>query len=193
MKDFKDRLNDACNKSSDIPEYGKGRQVTIANMVGVSQEAVRKWLSGEGKPRSDTVKKLAKILDVEYIWLALGSDQDAVTSYRETSERQDAGLYAFVSFILNRGSAWAFNKDGSNTCDLTVIQNNDVFKYSVFSPINIRDDGSMEFQFTRQSDAVISVCACRRDGFDIAYNFVEVPEEVVAHHAQEGTPYVVKS
>ena len=193
MKDFKDRFVHACNKSPNVPRYGQGRQVRIAEHLGISQEGVRKWFLGASKPRPNVMKALAAFLDVPYVWLSLGTDQAEIAVFREMSLKQDASLYAFVSYILGSGGSIAFNKGSNDTSDVTVIKDNKVSKIAIFSPSLIRDDGMMEFQFTRQSDAVISVCACRRDGFDIAYNFVEVPEEVVAHHAQEGTPYVVKS
>lgn len=192
VNSFKDRLNEACNKSSSIPEYGKGRQVTIAKMMGVSQEAVRKWLSGEARPRANSVKKLAKILDVEYIWLTLGSDQDAVSSYREASERQDAGLYAFVSYIVNAGGSVAFNKDSSDTSDLMVIQNGVMTKYSVTSA-NSYEGGGQQFVLKSQTLGVQTVCAVKHDSFDVAYEFVHVPFEIAAEHAKSGKDYIINN
>jgi hypothetical protein len=125
------------------------------------------------------------------VWLSLGTDQTETAVFREMSLKQDASLYAYVSYILGSGGSIAFNKGSNDTSDVTVIKDNEVSKIAIFSPSLIRDDGKMEFQLTMQSKAVTTICACKGDGFNIAYNFVEVPEEVVANHAQKGALYVV--
>ena len=191
FENFKDRLTYASNKSEKVPDYGRGQQTVICDAMKVSQEAVRKWFVGDSKPRPDVMKALAAFLDVPYVWLSLGTDQTETAFFREMSLKQDASLYAFVSYILGSGGSIAFNKGSNDTSDITVINDNEIRKIAIFSPSLIRDDGKMEFQLTMQSEGVTTICACKGDGFNIAYNFVDVPEEVVAHHAQTGALYVV--
>lgn len=69
---FKQRLKQACDDSTIVPEHGKGRQVSIANRLNVTQEAVRKWFAGEAIPRPAKMRELAEYLEVEESWLALG-------------------------------------------------------------------------------------------------------------------------
>lgn len=69
---FKQRLQDACDDSTIVPEHGKGRQVAIANRLKVTQEAVRKWFAGEAVPRPAKMRELAEFLEVDEPWLALG-------------------------------------------------------------------------------------------------------------------------
>lgn len=69
---FSARLAQACDDCPSVPEYGKGRQVVIADKLGVSQEAVRKWFSNDSIPRPNKMRELAEFLDVDQAWLALG-------------------------------------------------------------------------------------------------------------------------
>ena len=73
MSEFHTRLLQGCRENPDIPEYGKGQQTFIAQRLGVSQEAVRKWFAGESKPKAAVGRKLAELLGVDYVWLALGT------------------------------------------------------------------------------------------------------------------------
>lgn len=44
----------------------------LAKRMGMSQQGVRKWFSGEAMPRRAAMQRLAKLLEVEEPWLALG-------------------------------------------------------------------------------------------------------------------------
>ena len=63
LNSFAARLEYICDEHPDIPPLGSGRQTTLAKKVGVSQEAVRKWLAGVSEPRTNIKKKLAFALD----------------------------------------------------------------------------------------------------------------------------------
>lgn len=63
LNSFAARLEYICDEHPDIPPLGSGRQTTLAKRVGVSQEAVRKWLAGLSEPRTNIKKKLAFALD----------------------------------------------------------------------------------------------------------------------------------
>lgn len=45
-------------------------QQELANKVGISQRQIAAYEAGESKPRIGTLMKLAKVLDVSFIWLA---------------------------------------------------------------------------------------------------------------------------
>jgi len=164
--------------------------VTIAKHLSVSQEAVRKWFCGASKPRPNAMKALAMFLDVPYVWLALGTDHQETAIFRDMASKQDACLYAYVSYVLNQGGSVAFNKDGNDTSDLTVIIEGEVSKISVFSPVSVID-GKMEFKLTQQSGSVKTVCACQVDGFDTAYDFIELEKKVAMDYAKREKNYVI--
>ena len=95
---FKERLNKVCDLHPEIPAVGEGRQIVIAKKMGVSQGAVRKWLTGESEPSSKKMQELADMLDVSFIFLATGhiQDPDRVFMLDETNE--------FINAVIEKDS-----------------------------------------------------------------------------------------
>lgn len=131
--EFKDRLVRACNANTIVPPYGGGRQSFISRQLSVSQEATRKWFSGESKPRPAMMKKLAALLDVEHVWLALGIDESETNSFRQVAKIQDAGIYAFTSYLISNGWSVAFTTDVGDMSHITATYNGVVTKFMVTS------------------------------------------------------------
>ena len=98
-KKFSQRLIEACEASPNIPEYGKGRQVVIANELGISQEAVRKYFSGESMPKQEKMRRLAAFLEVEQAWLALGEKSEV-----SRDAKRLAGKIADASVLFTAGT-----------------------------------------------------------------------------------------
>ena len=75
---FAARLVRACDAHPECPRLHQGRQVWLKKRLSeegfpVSTEAIRKWLSGEGRPKHEKVIPLAKVLNVSASWLSLGA------------------------------------------------------------------------------------------------------------------------
>ena len=75
---FAERLVRACDIHPKCPRLHQGRQVWLKKKLSdegliVSTEAIRKWLSGEGRPKHENVIPLAKVLNVSASWLSLGA------------------------------------------------------------------------------------------------------------------------
>ena len=102
MSVFKQRFTEACEASDVIPVFGKGRQTYVAKSLGVSQEAVRKWFSGESVPRRKSAAKLAKLLDVRYSWLMLGSSQGEIDDSIKSARRHESSIYALMAFAVQK-------------------------------------------------------------------------------------------
>ncbi|MBY0544401.1 MAG: hypothetical protein K2Q14_02510 [Gammaproteobacteria bacterium] len=69
---FAERLNHALDLNS-IPPKGKGRQVILAKMFGVSQRGAGKWLEAEVYPDIQKIAVIANGLNVNVEWLAYGT------------------------------------------------------------------------------------------------------------------------
>lgn len=121
MTTFAQRLQMACSEHPDIPDYGKGLQTEIAKQMKVSQEAVRKWLSGESTPRQPAMIRLAKMLGVEYVWLALGTSETEFAHLKQISARHDGAVHALISFLILRGYNVAFSNDDTDRADVHAI------------------------------------------------------------------------
>lgn len=119
--EFAKRLNQACDESPIVPEHGRGRQVFLAKKLGVTQEAVRKWLVGESTPRDEKVKDLAKVLGVDHLWLAMGTTPLEIADKRQAALRGDAAVYGVMSYLLLAGYHVAIPQ-GDSKVDIFAIK-----------------------------------------------------------------------
>jgi transcriptional regulator with XRE-family HTH domain len=81
---FSQRLNMVADMLS-IPPKGENRQKLLGKMFGVSQEAARKWLAGEGLPQMQKCIEIAKKASVSIEWLLTGR---GIAQYENTPEAQ---------------------------------------------------------------------------------------------------------
>ena len=95
----------------EIPEYGRGLQTELARRTGVSQEAVRKWLMGEAQPRRATMIELAKILEVDHSWLAIGTTDVDSDNIKKIAKKTGSAVHALISFLMSKGYNVAFPQD----------------------------------------------------------------------------------
>ena len=70
-KAFAKRLDHALDLSG-VPPKGKGRQVQLGKMFGVSQKAASKWLEGVSLPDTMRIAEIAEKLKVNVEWLTYG-------------------------------------------------------------------------------------------------------------------------
>lgn len=69
---FSKRMNHALDLYG-IPPKGKGRQVMVGKIFGVSQKAANKWLEGASLPDTMRIAIIAEKLHVNVEWLTYGS------------------------------------------------------------------------------------------------------------------------
>jgi len=68
LKDFSLRLQQAVEKSI----YKDLEQGKLSERIGVSRQALRKWLQGKALPSQARLPLIADILNINLIWLATG-------------------------------------------------------------------------------------------------------------------------
>lgn len=71
-KEFARRLEIACDSCPACPKRHHGMQKWLGDKTGTSTWAAGKWLSGESVPRPSRIKELAKVLNVDELWLSMG-------------------------------------------------------------------------------------------------------------------------
>lgn len=71
LESFSIRLNQVADLLK-IPPVGKNRQSIMGKMFGVSQEAARKWLSGESMPQLAKCIEICTKANVSVDWLLTG-------------------------------------------------------------------------------------------------------------------------
>lgn len=104
-KQFARRLHQACDDTASVPEYGKGRQVVVANKLEVSQEAARKWFAGESMPKPEKMKKLAEFLEVDRAWLALGEKPELTRDAKKLAGKIVEGSVLLIAGTLQMAGA----------------------------------------------------------------------------------------
>lgn len=111
-KGFSRRLNQACDSHPHVPAYGQGRQEWVKNQLKVSSEAVRKYFQGEARPRPDKMRQLARVLEVDEAWLALGIAPDMQPSERRVRNAQvDGAVNVCMGLLQMNGGHCALPSD----------------------------------------------------------------------------------
>lgn len=191
VSEFYTRLLQACRENPDIPEYGKGQQTFIAQRLAVSQEAVRKWFAGESKPKAPVGRKLAELLGVDYVWLALGTSHGEIEKRREAAGRQDSAVYALMAFLIEKGHSAAFDNENENV-DIATIYQGQQNHIAVRLAEGKKDGLSAAFNMTSIKD-VNTIIAVRANTFSLSYDFIWIGPEVWAKHAtREGNEMVLR-
>lgn len=138
-REIADRLNYACDKLG-VQGHGEGRQRSLAEAVGCTQEAARKWLRGYTKPSTKAMLKLSEFLQVDVAWLQFGSEPASVKKKEKTSaDERVAGsvYYAYGCFkMLDIPVVIAEN----NVEEDLVIFNKGKQHLIAISPAEFRDD-----------------------------------------------------
>lgn len=109
-REFNQRLAQACdNLSAIVPPHGYGRQVLIARKLKVTQEAVRKWFTGESRPKVPKMKELAALLEVDEAWLSLGVEPELDRREKRVhSEKTEGAIYVLFGMLTMAGGHCAF-------------------------------------------------------------------------------------
>lgn len=113
------RLQKACDQNSHVPAYNHGRQAWVRQQLdqrfdtSVSNETVSKWFTGVARPRPDKIRLLAKLLDVDEAWLALGVEPELDPRERKIRNAMaDGAVNVVAGFIQMTGGHPAFPEEG---------------------------------------------------------------------------------
>ncbi|WP_422460284.1 MULTISPECIES: helix-turn-helix domain-containing protein [unclassified Endozoicomonas] len=98
--EFSRRLNEALDNIG-FPAKGKGRQMELGKLFGISQHAARKWLEGEAIPHTKRLPDIADKLKVNAEWLLSGRDGGDELSNKEMAQE----LLKELKIISQRQSA----------------------------------------------------------------------------------------
>lgn len=180
---FAARLIEACESSPNVPEYGKGRQVVIAGELGISQEAVRKYFAGESMPKQDKMLKLAKYLDVDVSWLALGETSEVTRDSKKFAGKiADAALMFVGGTIQLAGGNCAFPPDTdprSSVVDIYAVIKGTKYDINV-SSANELSPNVFEMVVPREFKELRCVgCIVWKAPH---YDLIELPAELIDRH-----------
>jgi transcriptional regulator with XRE-family HTH domain len=157
---FAQRLTQACDDSPLVPDYGQGRQITIAEKLNVSQESARKYFHGS-VPRPKKMKILAEFLGVSEAWLTYGTS-NAIdrTTRRELTRVTKGAIHLLAGMISLEGGNFAFpgpEDERSSFVDLYAIKDGLKVDFHVSVGRKIENDehpNQYEFTLPREYKSV---------------------------------------
>lgn len=109
--DFAKRLTEACDNNFEVPDlhHGRGswlqRELKKRHGIKVSPETIRKWFSGEARPRPDKLKVIAQLLQVDEAWLTIGLDQRMTKKEARAQVSLSGGLVTVVAGFMEMHGA----------------------------------------------------------------------------------------
>lgn len=192
-EDFHRRLTQACDDNPNIPPYGHGRQVWVAKKVNVTQEAVRKWFTGEARPRTDKMRLIANLLEVDEAWLALGiAPEMDRKEKRDHHARIDGAVHLLFGMFSLAGGHCAFpsEKDSrSSYVDFYVIIRGAQLAVHVCVGRET-SRGQYEFVIPHEHQHVVCIGVIPQSG--MRFNLIDLKDELVeAHKSKKGGDYSV--
>ena len=158
--------------SAAIPPHGSGQQTHIARNMSVSQEAVRKWFAGDSQPKAQTMRKLAKLLNVEYVWLSLGEAEISNDAYRAEAKQQDSGVYAFASYLLHNGFKISFGVTETDTHDIVAKHKDLEIRYAVCTSPLLGDIATIVPRTIARGVTLIAAIAKNKE--DWGFDFIDI-------------------
>jgi len=171
---FRKRLEQACRQNPDIPRIGMGKHTVIARKMKVSSEAVRRWFNGEAQPRPQMMKALANFLNVDHVWLSLGTDFREMDALKDVAKQNDIGLYAFCGYAVDKGYRIGID-DSVSGADLVLVKNTSV-RYVKVINANLFNTDSQNLQCEQQDTTVTVVLAVRTQSSGFSFEFLEIPD-----------------
>jgi hypothetical protein len=104
---FAQRLNELCDEKN-VPPKGKARQLQVAKVFKVTQQAARKWLEGEGFCTISKGKEIADWAGVSFDWLMTGTlpkRPDGTHPLLARYRSADPATRALIDLALNQPAA----------------------------------------------------------------------------------------
>jgi len=186
LYNFHKRLAEACAASDDIPDHGKGQQTYLAERLGVSQEAVRKWLAGETTPRSNMAQRLSKILNVKHSWLMLGTTHGEIDADIKVAKRHEASVYALMSYLVAKNIGATFTGE-EYFHDIMFISQGSVTNICAQTAVEIEKNSfSVTFTENQIAHGVQVILVCDFSGTkSVAYDFLQVEPYVWKEHGKK--------
>lgn len=192
LKDFAKRLKEACDQQPAIPAKGAGQQTYIAEKLGVSQEAVRKWFAGATQPRAAVSQKLARLLNVKHSWLLLGTAHGEINTEIATARAHQASVYATMALILARDRDATFDTDVVGA-DIFMIDHGKRLYISTCVADIVKDDTRKTVYTATMNNTVlknttiIATVPVPTKTYSTVCDYIEIPNVLWATHRSDFT------
>ncbi|MFU1607380.1 helix-turn-helix domain-containing protein [Sulfitobacter pontiacus] len=133
-EEFAQRFNRAVEGHPLAPPTPHGRQSWVKDKLEkeaglvVSANTMSKWFHGTARPRPDNVRKIARVLKVDEVWLAMGQKPGQQPSAGMTGTEGARGPVLMVAGLIEMaGGRVTFPSKDNATADLQVNMDGDQF------------------------------------------------------------------
>ena len=188
-KEFAKRLGIACDNSRQAP-IAHGRQIWLKNQLEsqvnevVSREAVRKWFSGEAKPKPKLMSLVARVLGVDEAWLAVGSSNISISEKRLRSILATGATNMVAAQIQLSGGTVGFPEDEENGVDLYAIIKG---RHKTVAARYGNADGNFKLGFPLNIDTPIVVLPT---DIPTVFRFFSVPSDIMSEEGNIRGEYI---
>jgi transcriptional regulator with XRE-family HTH domain len=191
-REFAKRMEQACETHPLCPPMHHGRLGWIAEQLEkkfgrkTTIESIRRWISGEARPRLETLNELAELFGVDSAWLALGTTPDFDPKDRKVRKAEVSGSVGLLASVIQMsGGHPAFPDDGDDksSVDLYAVIRGAHYRFKVM--LGTSDaDGRLSFTVPADLDGTIAIGVQQLDNF--SYAFYEIEDEVIALGDRKG-------
>jgi transcriptional regulator with XRE-family HTH domain len=189
---FAQRFARACDANSRVPLLNHGRltwlQRQLEDRFGIkaSLETIRRWMSGEMKPRANKLAALAKVLEVDEAWLSIGTSADATPRDVKVRNAMAAGsVNVLAGLVQMAGGTAAFPESDDTHAEKLQIHLYSIIRgaqYAFHVVLGRRDEaGNYRFTMPDHYEQIFVVGAVPTDGPCVKY--VEFPTDWVTANA----------
>lgn len=189
-KEFARRIAIACANHPQAPsDHGRQRwlmrEMESRFHTTVSPEAVRKWFSGEARPRPQIMSVIARTLEVDEAWLSLGINPTSTPREKQKRNAMASGAVNLVAAQIQlAGGSIAFPEDQEDA-------GHDIFAIvrgkQIALTVKLADQTEkFTLSLYSKSQMVVAVVPTKQPTI---YDFVRVPTEMIEAHGRQRGGY----
>lgn len=192
--EFGKRLTQTCDANPDVPPVNYGRLTWLRDNFAkrfddeVSIETVRKWFSGEVKPRIERIRMLAKMLEVDEAWLTLGVQPEMSQKDRKIMNAEaDGAVIAVAGLIKMAGGFPAFPEEGDSRAKRDSINLYAIIRgaqYGFHIMAAQPQPKGVKFAVPTQHEATFQMGVIPLSDFQL--QLIEIPTELIAKGNKRG-------
>jgi transcriptional regulator with XRE-family HTH domain len=193
--EFSKRLTLAADRSDGVPRINGGRFSHIMRQMKiqghpVSRETIRKWFSGEARPRADKMPALATVLKVDEAWLAVGKSPSSLPAVSKALEvHNEAGVNLVMGIMGLAGATCALpdsNDPLSDSVHFYAILNGR--QKRVFVTVGQRTKDNVRFHGPGNFDGICTIAVVQTD-FS-RFSLFEITPKEISKNARSRGGYV---
>jgi len=181
---FATRLEHACDVHPHCPALNYGRLQWLRKQlhsqgVDVSYETIRKWLKGEARPLPARGEKLAKVLDVDDVWLLMGHNSGMDLKERRVRNAIADGVVNVVAGLIQMDGGNPAFPESDEVIDLHAIIRGAKYDFHIVS--GTVSDGLFHGSIPSKHTNIV-VLGVVREGF--SFQIFELADEVISEHGK---------